>query len=167
MNKYAQWGESWFSVLTSVWKSGLAVWGWGKFSAEKQLILVGIICCCCYFYGTEPEYRLHSHRSSARQVISAAFNVLIQVLRTSLFSLTHLPSFARYSSKFSHQPKFWNYFFHSGHIPFFHSMSSWINAHSTRRNMWCSLHYICLQETTEQVVQSGHKEFEGWISRWS
>ena len=31
-------------------------------------------------------------------------------------------------------------------------------------NMWCSLHYICLQETTEQVVQSGHKEFEGWIS---
>lgn len=31
-------------------------------------------------------------------------------------------------------------------------------------NTWCSLHYICLQETTEQVVQFGHKEFEGWIS---
>lgn len=30
-------------------------------------------------------------------------------------------------------------------------------------NTWCSLHYICLQETTEQVVQFGHKEFEGWI----
>lgn len=30
--------------------------------------------------------------------------------------------------------------------------------------MLCSLHYICLRETTEQAVQSGHKEFEGWIS---
>ena len=27
--------------------------------------------------------------------------------------------------------------------------------------MWCSLHYICLQETTEQVVQSGHKDSQG------
>ena len=31
-------------------------------------------------------------------------------------------------------------------------------------NMWWSLHYICSQVTTEQVVRSGHKEFEGWIS---